>query len=138
MPKRQGWLAREMSLPTFKPGDVEEIGYARGYRIIAGLDEVGVGPLAGPVVACAVTLCVRAASTKVVEPVEPRRGGAAGTAPVILPGSALVDRAPHGRAASERERLRQGPAPAALPAAPAPTQALSPGCACYVFLHKSE
>ncbi|HWP57422.1 MAG TPA: ribonuclease HII [Candidatus Acidoferrales bacterium] len=45
-----------MSLPTFEPGAFEEAGYARGYRYIAGLDEVGVGPLAGPVVAAAVVL----------------------------------------------------------------------------------
>ena len=56
MRNRQGWLAQEMSVPTFKPGDFEEAGYARGYRFIAGLDEVGVGPLAGPVVAAAVVL----------------------------------------------------------------------------------
>ncbi len=28
----------------------------RGYRVVFGIDEVGVGPLAGPVVACAVTI----------------------------------------------------------------------------------
>jgi ribonuclease HII len=36
--------------------DIEEEGYARGFRQIAGLDEVGRGPLAGPVVAAAVVL----------------------------------------------------------------------------------
>jgi len=35
---------------------VEEDGYARGFCRIAGLDEVGRGPLAGPVVAAAVAL----------------------------------------------------------------------------------
>jgi len=34
----------------------EEEGFARGFRRIAGLDEVGRGPLAGPVVAAAVVL----------------------------------------------------------------------------------
>ena len=36
--------------------DIEEQGYALGFRQIAGLDEVGRGPLAGPVVAAAVVL----------------------------------------------------------------------------------
>lgn len=35
-------------------GSLEEGGYSSGYRCIAGLDEVGRGPLAGPVVAAAV------------------------------------------------------------------------------------
>ena len=35
---------------------IEEDGYARGFSYIAGLDEVGRGPLAGPVVAAAVVL----------------------------------------------------------------------------------
>jgi len=34
----------------------EQIAYAEGYQAIAGIDEVGRGPLAGPVVACAVVL----------------------------------------------------------------------------------
>ena len=34
----------------------EEEGYAGGFRVIAGVDEVGRGPLAGPVVAAAVVL----------------------------------------------------------------------------------
>lgn len=34
----------------------EEYGYARGFKTIAGVDEVGRGPLAGPVVAAAVIL----------------------------------------------------------------------------------
>ena len=37
-------------------GAIEEDGYARGFSCIAGLDEVGRGPLAGPVVAAAVVL----------------------------------------------------------------------------------
>jgi len=40
-------------VPTF---DEEEKLIARGYRIIAGVDEVGRGPLAGPVVAAAIIL----------------------------------------------------------------------------------
>jgi len=40
----------------FEPGKFEEDGYKRGYRCVAGLDEVGRGPLAGPVVAAAVVL----------------------------------------------------------------------------------
>jgi len=36
--------------------DIEEQGYSRGFNCIAGLDEVGRGPLAGPVVAAAVVL----------------------------------------------------------------------------------
>ncbi|MBM4261957.1 MAG: ribonuclease HII [Deltaproteobacteria bacterium] len=35
---------------------IEQDGYARGFNVIAGLDEVGRGPLAGPVVAAAVVL----------------------------------------------------------------------------------
>jgi len=38
------------------PGAIEEETYSRGFRCIAGLDEVGRGPLAGPVVAAAVVL----------------------------------------------------------------------------------
>ena len=34
----------------------EEESYARGFKSIAGIDEVGRGPLAGPVVAAAVML----------------------------------------------------------------------------------
>jgi ribonuclease HII len=37
-------------------GAIEEDGYSRGFTCIAGLDEVGRGPLAGPVVAAAVVL----------------------------------------------------------------------------------
>jgi len=37
-------------------GAIEEDGYSRGFSCIAGLDEVGRGPLAGPVVAAAVVL----------------------------------------------------------------------------------
>jgi ribonuclease HII len=56
MAAKQEWLACEMRIPAFKPGEIEREGYARGYHFIAGLDEVGVGPLAGPVIAAAVVL----------------------------------------------------------------------------------
>lgn len=42
-----------MSLPDFS---FERIALARGARRVAGVDEVGRGPLAGPVTACAVVL----------------------------------------------------------------------------------
>jgi ribonuclease HII len=38
------------------PSSLEEEGYARGFRCVAGLDEAGRGPWAGPVVAAAVVL----------------------------------------------------------------------------------
>jgi ribonuclease HII len=40
----------------FPPGAIEEQTYGRGFKCVAGLDEVGRGPLAGPVVAAAVVL----------------------------------------------------------------------------------
>ena len=39
--------------PTLKE---EEVLWAKGYRYVAGVDEVGRGPLAGPVTAAAVVL----------------------------------------------------------------------------------
>ncbi len=44
------------SLPTQPMDYFEKIYYRRGYQRIAGVDEVGRGPLAGPVVAAAVIL----------------------------------------------------------------------------------
>jgi ribonuclease HII len=44
------------SLPTQSMDYFEKMYYRRGYRRIAGVDEVGRGPLAGPVVAAAVIL----------------------------------------------------------------------------------
>lgn len=44
------------SLPTQRMDYFEGIYYSRGYQRIAGVDEVGRGPLAGPVVAAAVIL----------------------------------------------------------------------------------
>ncbi len=48
-------LPGEINLPL-RMGDLEEQAYSRGFRCVAGLDEVGRGPLAGPVVAAAVVL----------------------------------------------------------------------------------
>jgi len=45
----------EMELNSL-PGEMEEEGYSRGFQCVAGLDEVGRGPLAGPVMAAAVIL----------------------------------------------------------------------------------
>jgi ribonuclease HII len=53
MRERQFLLSEEFFRPI-KPGAIEAETYARGYKRIAGLDEVGRGPLAGPVVAAAV------------------------------------------------------------------------------------
>jgi ribonuclease HII len=46
-------LSTEFTQPV-SIGTIEEQTFSRGYRCIAGLDEVGRGPLAGPVVAAAV------------------------------------------------------------------------------------
>ena len=55
MKSKQFALSAEfIRLPS--PGAIEEQTYARGFKCIAGLDEVGRGPLAGPVVAAAVVL----------------------------------------------------------------------------------
>src|SRR4030095_6147460 len=48
-------LSEELTQPPL-PGAIEEETYSRGFKCIAGLDEVGRGPLAGPVVAAAVIL----------------------------------------------------------------------------------
>ena len=37
-----------------RPGELEEEGFSLGFKSVAGLDEVGRGPLAGPVMAAAV------------------------------------------------------------------------------------
>ena len=55
MKGNQMWLSAEMGLPL-RPGQLEEEGYSSGLKCIAGLDEVGRGPWAGPVVAAAVVL----------------------------------------------------------------------------------
>lgn len=54
MKANQSCLSPEISHPVVGTGSLEEEGYSSGYRYIAGLDEVGRGPLAGPVVAAAV------------------------------------------------------------------------------------
>ena len=48
------WLSPEMAPPARPHALLEEEAYARGFRCVAGLDEAGRGPLAGPVVAGAV------------------------------------------------------------------------------------
>lgn len=53
MRARQFLLAKDFTEASV-PGAIEAQTYARGYRRIAGLDEAGRGPLAGPVVAAAV------------------------------------------------------------------------------------
>lgn len=52
---KQFTLSEEFNLPM-PQGYVERRSYESGYRCVAGLDEVGRGPLAGPVVAAAVVL----------------------------------------------------------------------------------
>ena len=55
MKRRQG--ERRLFHPSsLEAGRFEEEGYARGFKYVAGLDEVGRGPWAGPVVAAAVIL----------------------------------------------------------------------------------
>ncbi len=46
-------LSEEFTRPIL-PGTIEEEAFSHGYERIAGLDEVGRGPLAGPVIAAAV------------------------------------------------------------------------------------
>jgi len=53
MGDRQVLLSEEFAQPS-QPGAIEEETYCRGFKCVAGLDEVGRGPLAGPVVAAAV------------------------------------------------------------------------------------
>ncbi|MGH7834537.1 MAG: ribonuclease HII [Candidatus Binatia bacterium] len=53
MRKRQRWLFEGLAVPLVAAGKFEEEAYRRGARWVAGIDEVGVGPLAGPVVAAA-------------------------------------------------------------------------------------
>jgi ribonuclease HII len=48
-------LSEELARPI-SPGVIEEQTHSRGFKCVAGLDEVGRGPLAGPVVAAAVVL----------------------------------------------------------------------------------
>ena len=55
MGRKQLLLSAEFIKPL-EPGNIEKVIYDLGYRHIAGLDEVGRGPLAGPVVAAATIL----------------------------------------------------------------------------------
>lgn len=52
--KSQAWLSDDFAAPRRPDTLLEEKGYARGFKHVAGLDEVGRGPWAGPVVAAAV------------------------------------------------------------------------------------
>lgn len=48
-------LSKDFDQPV-RQGGIERQSYSRGFKFVAGLDEVGRGPLAGPVVAAAVVL----------------------------------------------------------------------------------
>jgi len=54
MIRSQAWLSDDFAPPRRPDTLFEEKGYARGLKHVAGLDEVGRGPWAGPVVAAAV------------------------------------------------------------------------------------
>src|SRR5438045_9747734 len=56
MKRRQAWLSDDFALPKRPDTLFEDKGYGRGYKHVAGLDEVGRGPWAGPVVAAAVIM----------------------------------------------------------------------------------
>lgn len=55
MSSKQFMLSQDFVEPI-QQGTIERESYLRGFKCIAGLDEVGRGPLAGPVVAAAVVL----------------------------------------------------------------------------------
>jgi ribonuclease HII len=55
MSSKQFMLSEDFGQPI-RQGTIERQSYLRGFKCIAGLDEVGRGPLAGPVVAAAVVL----------------------------------------------------------------------------------
>jgi ribonuclease HII len=52
---KQFTLSEDLDRPV-RQGAIERQSYSRGFKCVAGLDEVGRGPLAGPVVAAAVVL----------------------------------------------------------------------------------
>jgi ribonuclease HII len=52
--RSQAWLSEDFAAPRRPDTLLEEKGSARGFKHVAGLDEVGRGPWAGPVVAAAV------------------------------------------------------------------------------------
>ena len=54
MKRPQAWLSEEMASRAEPTAQLEDEGYLEGFKRIAGLDEVGRGPWAGPVVAAAV------------------------------------------------------------------------------------
>jgi ribonuclease HII len=54
--RSQAWLSADFAAPARPDTLLEERGYGRGFKHVAGLDEVGRGPWAGPVVAAAVIL----------------------------------------------------------------------------------
>ncbi len=56
MKRSQAWLSADFAAPARPDTLLEERGYRRGFKHVAGLDEVGRGPWAGPVVAAAVIL----------------------------------------------------------------------------------
>jgi len=56
MKRPQAWLAEDFAPPPRPDTALEARGYAKGFRQVAGLDEVGRGPWAGPVVAAAVIM----------------------------------------------------------------------------------
>jgi ribonuclease HII len=56
MKRSQAWLSGDFAPPARPDTLLEEKGYRRGFKHVAGLDEVGRGPWAGPVVAAAVIL----------------------------------------------------------------------------------
>lgn len=56
MKRPQAWLADDFAPPPRPDTSLEAKGYARGFKHVAGLDEVGRGPWAGPVVAAAVIM----------------------------------------------------------------------------------
>lgn len=56
MKRPQAWLAEDFAPPSRPDTKLEARGYAKGFAHVAGLDEVGRGPWAGPVVAAAVIM----------------------------------------------------------------------------------
>ena len=56
MKRSQAWLSEEVASGAQPNALFEEEGFAGGFQCVAGLDEVGRGPWAGPVVAAAVIL----------------------------------------------------------------------------------
>jgi ribonuclease HII len=56
MKRPQAWLADDFAPPARPDTALEARGYAKGFTQVAGLDEVGRGPWAGPVVAAAVIM----------------------------------------------------------------------------------